>query len=128
MAGSGEFDAANEGQAQEEPLDLSADMSEAASLEGSEAPQEDEAVQEPAPAESRRSRILGGGGAGGGAGGGEGAGGDAAASSSGGSTLFERMASLSRGGASSDESEDEDDEDDGQSLSIPRFLGRQNNQ
>ncbi|MBS0477243.1 MAG: cell division protein FtsZ [Proteobacteria bacterium] len=47
-----------------------------------------------------------------------------------GATLFERMANLSRGGRSS--SEDEDDEDDtgndGPSLSIPRFLGRQNNQ
>ena len=54
----------------------------------------------------------------------------AAAASSGGSTLFERMANLSRG-ASDAESEDEDDEDGedgGSSLSIPRFLGRQNNQ
>jgi cell division protein FtsZ len=37
------------------------------------------------------------------------------------------MASLSRGGSSSD-GEDDDDQDDGPSLSIPRFLGRQNNQ
>ena len=42
----------------------------------------------------------------------------------GGSTLFERMANLSRG---SDSSRDDDD-DDASSLSIPRFLGRQNNQ
>lgn len=47
--------------------------------------------------------------------------------SSGGATLFERMANLSRGGRSKDEDEDEDDSD-GPSISIPRFLGRQNNQ
>ncbi len=46
---------------------------------------------------------------------------------SGGSTLFERMANLSRTG--SDENEDDDDDgDDSPALSIPRFLGRQNNQ
>lgn len=44
-----------------------------------------------------------------------------------GSTLFERMANLSRGSARS-QNEDDDDGDDGSSLSIPRFLGRQNNQ
>jgi cell division protein FtsZ len=44
----------------------------------------------------------------------------------GGATLFERMANLSRGGARADDAEDEDD--DGPSISIPRFLGRQNNQ
>ncbi len=43
----------------------------------------------------------------------------------GGATLFERMANLSRGGRSTD---DEDEDDDGPSISIPRFLGRQNNQ
>ncbi len=43
-----------------------------------------------------------------------------------GATLFERMANLSRGGRSSSEDEDEDEE--GPSISIPRFLGRQNNQ
>ena len=51
--------------------------------------------------------------------------------SSAGSTLFERMANLSRGSSGSrDEDEDEDDDDSGDSssLSIPRFLGRQNNQ
>lgn len=48
---------------------------------------------------------------------------------SGGTTLFERMANLSRGaGSSEDEEEDEDGDDGGSSLSIPRFLGRQNNQ
>ena len=44
-----------------------------------------------------------------------------------GATLFERMANLSRG-ARSTENEDEDDGDEGSSISIPRFLGRQNNQ
>ena len=43
-----------------------------------------------------------------------------------GATLFERMANLSRGGRSASEDEDEDDESP--SISIPRFLGRQNNQ
>ena len=44
----------------------------------------------------------------------------------GGATLFERMANLSRGGSRAADEEDEDD--DGPSISIPRFLGRQNNQ
>ncbi|TAD77515.1 MAG: cell division protein FtsZ [Sphingomonadales bacterium] len=44
----------------------------------------------------------------------------------GGSTLFERMANLSR--STSRDEEDEDDGDDSPALSIPRFLGRQNNQ
>ncbi|MFY7745227.1 MAG: cell division protein FtsZ [Erythrobacter sp.] len=61
----------------------------------------------------RRRSLLGeGGGAGGGAGG---------------STLFERMANLSRSSARDDE-DDDDGDDDGPALSIPRFLGRQNNQ
>lgn len=69
----------------------------------------------------RRRGLLGGGseGGGGGAGGGGAAGG--------GSTLFERMANLSRSTARDDD-EDEDDGDDSPALSIPRFLGRQNNQ
>ncbi|WP_170005590.1 cell division protein FtsZ [Pseudopontixanthobacter vadosimaris] len=45
------------------------------------------------------------------------------AGAGGGSTLFERMANLSRGSDTS-----RDDDDDASSLSIPRFLGRQNNQ
>ncbi len=47
-----------------------------------------------------------------------------------GSTLFERMANLSRGTATNEEEDDldEEDDDDSGSLSIPRFLGRQNNQ
>ena len=53
-----------------------------------------------------------------------------AAASAGGSTLFERMANLSRGASDSDsdEGDDEDGDEGGSSLSIPRFLGRQNNQ
>ena len=43
----------------------------------------------------------------------------------GGATLFERMANLSRGG---NRPADDDEDDDGPAISIPRFLGRQNNQ
>jgi len=43
------------------------------------------------------------------------------------STLFERMANLSRSSGSAEE-EDDEGEDDTTALSIPRFLGRQNNQ
>lgn len=70
--------------------------------------------------------AAGGNAAGGGGGGAAGAGGGAA----GGGTLFERMANLSRSsGSSEDEEDDEDgDDDDAPALSIPRFLGRQNNQ
>ncbi|ANY20025.1 Cell division protein FtsZ [Tsuneonella dongtanensis] len=50
------------------------------------------------------------------------------AAPSAGSTLFERMANLSRGGAKPDEDEDDEDDSGSSSLSIPRFLGRQNNQ
>jgi len=49
-----------------------------------------------------------------------------AGASTGGSTLFERMANLSRGRTAA--AEEDDDEGDGGSISIPRFLGRQNNQ
>ncbi len=42
-----------------------------------------------------------------------------------GTTLFERMANLSR---SSESDDDDEDGDDAPALSIPRFLGRQNNQ
>jgi len=45
-------------------------------------------------------------------------------SSGSGSTLFERMANLSRASSS----DDDEDEDEAPALSIPRFLGRQNNQ
>ena len=60
--------------------------------------------------------------------------GDAAAQA-GGSTLFERMANLSRGskaddktGAADEDNDGSDDDDENSSISIPRFLGRQNNQ
>ncbi len=52
-------------------------------------------------------------------------GGDGGASGAG-STLFERMANLSRSTARDED--DDDGGDDGPALSIPRFLGRQNNQ
>ncbi|MGQ7828511.1 cell division protein FtsZ [Altererythrobacter sp. Z27] len=101
-----------------------------------EAPaQGDFGASEPQQGGGRRASILGGGGgAGGGAGEGGGSGGGGApAAAGGGSTLFERMANLSRGvGRSDDEDEEEGEEDNGDdggsSLSIPRFLGRQNNQ
>ena len=110
-----------------------------------EAPGDDtfELTSEAAPEEpeeeqptGRRRSLLGGGGEAGGSGGGGGGGdaggsdGAAAASAGGGSTLFERMASLSRGASTSDDEDDEEGEDDDndRSLSIPRFLGRQNNQ
>lgn len=114
----------NDPYADHQPLDLAS---------GSE-PVESE--EEPAAEESgeggrRRSLLGGGSGASSGSGASAGSGGgETAPSSGGGSTLFERMANLSRGASSSDEDdEDEDDgDDDGSSLSIPRFLGRQNNQ
>jgi cell division protein FtsZ len=65
----------------------------------------------------RRRQLLGGGAGDSGGAGGSGAG----------STLFERMANLSRSTAR-DADEDDDDGDGGPALSIPRFLGRQNNQ
>jgi cell division protein FtsZ len=55
-----------------------------------------------------------------------GEGGAAGGAATGGSTLFERMANLSRSTARDDD--DDDDGDEGPALSIPRFLGRQNNQ
>lgn len=46
-----------------------------------------------------------------------------------GATLFDRMANLSRSAAVDDEEEGEDEDEGGSSpFSIPRFLGRQNNQ
>jgi cell division protein FtsZ len=48
--------------------------------------------------------------------------------SGGGSTLFERMANLSRGGGRSVQDEEDEDEGESAAISIPRFLGRQNNQ
>ncbi len=106
---------------------------ESSPVESSEAAREAEDAQ----SGGRRRSILGGGdaggdgGAGGGSGGGGAGGGAAAGGAAGGSTLFERMASLSRGASTSDDEDEDDDDEDGDSgssLSIPRFLGRQNNQ
>jgi cell division protein FtsZ len=70
-----------------------------------------------------------GGGLGGGSGGSSGGGGgEGAAKPMPGNTLFERMANLSRGRAAAGSEDSEEDEGDGGSISIPRFLGRQNNQ
>ncbi len=88
--------------------------------------EEDNPVESGVP--SRRSGILG---SGHGDGGGAGGGGAAGAASGGGSTLFERMANLSRSSGSDDAEEEEEEDKSGEdapALSIPRFLGRQNNQ
>jgi cell division protein FtsZ len=45
-----------------------------------------------------------------------------------GSTLFERMANLSRGGRASSDDDEDENADEETAISIPRFLGRQNNQ
>ncbi len=107
--------------ATEEPLDLADELVEAP-VASAAAPVEDEllldasrlAESDPQPASpvmpGRRRGLV--------------SGGDAPQVSGG--TLFERMANLSRGSRASDD-EDEDDADGG-SISIPRFLGRQNNQ
>ncbi len=92
--------------------------------------EEDEPIQ--AKLGGRRRGLLGGGDGDAGAGASAGDGSDSAtpekADGGGGSTLFERMANLSRGSEKDDEDEDDVDEGDSSSLSIPRFLGRQNNQ
>lgn len=121
------------GQGEDEPLDLTGEVSEEA--EGGDTDDvladADRLAQEDKPVGGggRRQAILG---TGGGSDAGD-AGGSAPAkpskgggSSGGGSTLFERMANLSRSG--SDDNEEDDDDDDAPALSIPRFLGRQNNQ
>ncbi len=81
----------------------------------------DEEAEATSPLVSKRRPLLGGDSPSGNAGGGQGG------SQTPGATLFERMANLSRGARSTD-NEDEDDGDEGSSISIPRFLGRQNNQ
>jgi len=112
-----------------EPLDLSETQAEP---EGAPASGEDELLLDasrlaeedapvaPAMPGRRRGLVSGDGGEGGAGGGGS------SAPVSGG-TLFERMANLSRGSRKS-EDEDDDDDDGGSAISIPRFLGRQNNQ
>ncbi|MEL7444976.1 MAG: cell division protein FtsZ [Pseudomonadota bacterium] len=121
--------------ASDDPLDLTSDMApeEAAEISDGAGPEDDvlaDADQsagegnpaEPPQGQSRRRAILGEGG--------DQAGEASAATggaSAGGSTLFERMANLSRSSGSDDDDDDEDG-DDAPALSIPRFLGRQNNQ
>ncbi len=145
--GGDEDDGAYSDEEAAEPLDLTAEYGEPANA-ASEEEAQGETPSEPSydqqPIAGRRRSLLGGSSAeagdgsapGGGSGGGGGsdgrsAGGDAGGPV-GGSTLFERMANLSRGANLKDErDEDEDlddDEADSPSLSIPRFLGRQNNQ
>jgi len=132
--GDGDGSSETTGEEEQSPLDLTAEVAESAEPETA-------ALDEYVPAQGgRRRSLLGGGGddAGDGAplgSGGTIGGGAAAAGGSGGSTLFERMANLSRGAGSDRDDEDEEDgeeEDDEEanspSLSIPRFLGRQNNQ
>jgi cell division protein FtsZ len=115
---------ASEGEG-EEPLELGNDYT---SYSEAEEPEQDDLLssadrlaEEDRPVEAklgggRRRSFLGGGNEGGAAGGVAG----------GGSTLFERMANLSRSTTRDDE--EDDDGDDSPALSIPRFLGRQNNQ
>jgi len=92
--------------AQDEPLELG--------LETPDQPSVGAQSEEENIAPLRRRSPLGGGEGGGGGGG---------------STLFERMTSLSRAKPQVPETaSEEDEEDDGGSISIPRFLGRQNNQ
>jgi cell division protein FtsZ len=55
-------------------------------------------------------------------------GGDTGGGATSGSTLFERMANLSRSTARDDDDDEDGEGDDSPALSIPRFLGRQNNQ
>jgi cell division protein FtsZ len=104
--------------ARSEPLDPGADQAEEESdikqdellLDANSLAQDDASVS---PLVTRRRGLVSG----------------SARSSVAGNTLFERMANLSRGvkPVSADESDD-DDEDESSAISIPRFLGRQNNQ
>jgi cell division protein FtsZ len=112
-----------------EPLDLTAEIE----AEEAESAPEDTPVGANDGAEpdaprggSRRRGILGESADGGGEAARAAPGGAAAAG--GGSTLFERMANLSRSSGSDDEDDEDEDGDDSSALSIPRFLGRQNNQ
>ena len=92
---------------------------------------EDQPIQ---PAGGRRRGLLGGSASEDATGTSDSSGGGSSGGSSGGaptgSTLFERMANLSRGSSMDREDDEEEDEEEANSpsLSIPRFLGRQNNQ
>ncbi|QFT77076.1 cell division protein FtsZ [Erythrobacter sp. THAF29] len=114
---------------EEEPLDLTGEVAEddGSGDNGDVFADADRLAEEDKPVGGgRRQTILGSGSEGGEGGGGSAPAESGGGSSGGGSTLFERMANLSRSG--SDDNEDDDDDDDAPALSIPRFLGRQNNQ
>ncbi|OJW73880.1 MAG: cell division protein FtsZ [Sphingomonadales bacterium 63-6] len=89
---------------------------------------QEEPAAPPPPFGGRRRGLLGGEGGAAPAPAAPPAGGGAAGGPVGGSTLFERMANLSRGAARDAADDDGDDDPSGPSISIPRFLGRQNNQ
>ena len=128
------------GSGEDAPLDLTAEA-DASDVDGSDdlLADADKLAEDDQPIKpqlgGRRRGLLGGGGDadGGAEAGSDSAGGDAgsaapAAASGGGSTLFERMANLSRGSEKDEEEDSNEGEEEGSSLSIPRFLGRQNNQ
>ncbi|MFL0357311.1 cell division protein FtsZ [Erythrobacter sp. GH1-10] len=142
-------DGSGDGDAEDDStLDLTGDYAEADDADGSDdlLADADRLAEEDKPVEARtgggrRRTLLGGaaeggegsgnagdGGTAGSSGSGSGAGGSGAGGSGGGSTLFERMANLSRSGSDDTDDEDDEDGDDSPALSIPRFLGRQNNQ
>lgn len=111
--------------AAKEPLDLTADAAGEEGAEGGRKMQDEllldadrlAAQDSPLQAKTGRRRGL--------------VSGDSGGAGGAGSTLFERMANLSRGSARDDEEEEDEEggeEEGGSSLSIPRFLGRQNNQ
>ena len=124
-------DGSDDGEAEDEPLELNLDSEAAPAaatqvedegdsgeellLDGSDeaaAPAEPVEAPAPAPEGGRRRGLLS-------------SDDPSMERSGGGSTLFERMANLSR---SNNAKDDDDEDDDGSALSIPRFLGRQNNQ
>jgi cell division protein FtsZ len=121
-------------QPKREPLDLGAEQVEEPAeqapgtgqdellLDASRLAAEDAPV---APNLGRRRGLVSEGGAPAAGGGGAGAGSGGSVT---GSTLFERMANLSRGVKPAASDDEDGDDDGGASISIPRFLGRQNNQ
>ncbi|MGX7951918.1 cell division protein FtsZ [Tsuneonella sp. HG249] len=117
--GDDEWGAGASGQDEDAPLDLTGGTTPAGGqdellLDADRLAEQDEPVRAQLGGGRRRGLVSGEG---------------SAATPSAGSTLFERMANLSRGGTKSSDDEDDEDDDGGSaSLSIPRFLGRQNNQ
>jgi cell division protein FtsZ len=119
-------------QPKREPLDLGAEQVEEPAEQAPDAGQDEllldasrlAAEDAPvAPNLGRRRGLVSEGGAPAASGGGAGSGGSVT-----GSTLFERMANLSRGVKPAASDDEDGDDDGGASISIPRFLGRQNNQ